>query len=106
VSERDRFRISTDHDCATVWVEGDVDASEAQELEHILLDLIEAGARQLAVDVARVSFMGSAGLTAFVVANKRLSTKNGGAISLRAPSKSIRRIFEITGLDSVFPVIE
>lgn len=90
-------------DLGRVTVTGEVDLVEAQRLQRAVLDLVDGGARELVVDLSGVSFMGSTGLGALVVGHNRL-LEEGGSLTLRNPSKAVRRVLEITSLDQVLPI--
>ena len=88
---------------ATVWVTGDVDCYTSPELRTALVALIQEGAQQVTIDVSGSQFIDSTGLSVLVGALKRLR-ENGGNMVVKSPSDPARRLFEITGLDTVFEV--
>lgn len=60
-----------------VMVAGDLDASTASHLYDALSDLELAEARQVVIDLAKVTFMDSTGLSVLVTEHKRLEYVNG-----------------------------
>ncbi len=88
---------------ATVRVTGDLDCYTAPQLRSALLDLAEGGTRQVTLDVGATQFMDSTGLSVLVGGLKRLREK-GGTMVLKAPTPATLRLFEVTGLQSVFDI--
>lgn len=58
---------------------------------------------KIAVDLADVEYVSSAGLRVLVSAMKT-AVRNGSEFELRNPNESVMEIFEITGLDDVLPI--
>ncbi|MFI7022955.1 STAS domain-containing protein [Micromonospora sp. NPDC049900] len=84
-------------------VGGEVDVYTAPRLRERLLELIDAGARHVVVDLGRVDFLDSTGLGVLVGALKRLRTADG-TFSLVCDKEPLLKIFRITALDQVFPL--
>ena len=100
------FRIDEDHPrpgTAVLALEGDADLHSANELNARLGAAIESGAVLLVVDLARVTFIDSMALGVLLEAMKRLRAR-GGALRIVGPGPNLRRIFEITLLDRIFPL--
>ena len=87
-----------------VRLEGELDAFVAPELRDRLHRAVErrASGETLVVDLGRVTFMDSTILGALVGAMRRMRER-GGELQLVYPPPPASRIFELTGLDSVFP---
>lgn len=86
---------------AIVRVTGDLDCYTAPQLRSALLALVADGVRQVTLDVGETHFVDSTGLSVLVGGLKRLR-EHGGNLVLKAPTGATRRLFEITGLDTVF----
>ena len=84
-----------------VAVHGAVDLFAAPELKRRLIDVVNRGAREIILDLSATDFLDSTGLGALLTAYKRLSGR-GGRLVVVPGSTSISRVFEITGLDSIF----
>lgn len=97
VTEPDFFRIVTEC-CARACVElqGDIDGDEAQRLVEVLVDLV-VRVRRVDVDVAAVTFFGSAALTALVT-GLLAAREAGHRLHLVSLTEPIRRLLDITGL--------
>jgi anti-sigma B factor antagonist len=82
---------------------GELDVNTAPELREQLARLVTEGARTVVVDLAAVTFVDSTALSVLVSALKRLRQADGD-LQLEAPSPSVRRVFEITGLTRLFTI--
>jgi anti-sigma B factor antagonist len=87
-----------------VAVRGDLDLHTAPELREVLGRAIDEGRSRLVVDLTETTYMDSSGLTALVVAHKRVR-KRGGQLVVVNVDPSIGRTFEITGLHLLFPLV-
>ena len=87
-----------------VAVSGELDASTASDLYGALADLEIENARNVVLDLAGVAFMDSTGLGVIVTEHKRLQHDNG-TLTIFSPPSSVRRLFEITGLDSMLDIV-
>ena len=85
-----------------VQVRGDVDLSTSPELGDTLTGAIDGG-NSVVLDLSEVTFIDSTGLNTLIRALKACET-NGGALALgpKLPAQ-VSRVFEITGLDDLFP---
>lgn len=97
MTEPDFLRIVTEG-CGQARVElrGDIDGDEAQQLGEVLDDLASRVER-VDVDVAAVTFFGSAGLTALVT-GLVTAREAGHRLRLVSLTDQIRRLLDITGL--------
>ena len=84
-------------------VNGEVDVYSAPRLRERLVDLVSQGHRQIVVDLEGVDFLDSTGLGVLVGGLKRLRS-HGGDLSLVCTQARILKVFEITGLMTVFSV--
>jgi anti-sigma B factor antagonist len=108
MSERAQIGITSerlDDDSGLVSVSGESDLYTAPQLKGEVLRLIGAGSNRLVVDLTRTSFVDSATLGVLLGGLKRLRPK-GGEIVLVIADPNIRKIFEITLLDRVFPIVD
>ena len=90
---------------AVVVVRGEIDAHTAPQLRERLLELVTDGIDRLVVDLRDVDFIESVGLGTLIAARKRLRPFDKSLCLVLAPEQTVlRRTFEITGLDRVFPI--
>ena len=81
-----------------------IDAHVAGAFRSALIDRIDAGARQVIVNLSHVEFMDSSGLGALVSALKRLGQE--GTLKVCAPGPNVRSMFELTRLNRVIAILE
>ncbi len=86
-------------------MEGEVDLSNAAGLREHLIEQVQQGNYNLAVDLAGVEFMDSSGL-AVLISGLRRSKEHGGSLVLISPTSSVERVLTITGLDRVFNIYD
>lgn len=94
---------AVDSDTHVIELGGEVDLYTAPEFKERLVQLIEEGKKQLVVDLSKATFIDSTTLGVLVGGVKRLRP-SGGALTLVCTDQNISKIFEITGLDRVFPI--
>ncbi len=82
---------------------GEVDLYTAPEFKEQLLHVIGRGAKDVVVDFSDTTFIDSTTLGVLVGGVKRLRP-SGGQLSLVCSDRNITKIFEITGLNKVFPI--
>jgi anti-sigma B factor antagonist len=102
------FDIKTEHagdDVYVIALTGEIDLYTAPEFKQQLLDVIEKGGQQVVVDLTDTTFIDSTTLGVLVGGVKRLRP-NGGQLSIVCSDRNITKIFEITGLNRVFPIHE
>ena len=101
------FGVATarDGDTVVVVLTGEVDLYTAPQLEHELKRAVEESAEHIVVDMTQTTFIDSTTLGVLVGCLKRL-TPSGRRLALVIADTSIRRVFDITGLDRVFPIYD
>jgi anti-sigma B factor antagonist len=82
---------------------GEIDLYTAPQFKERMLELIEQGKQRIVVDLSEATFIDSTTLGVLVGGVKRLRPA-GGALALVCTDDNITKIFEITGLDRVFPI--
>jgi anti-sigma B factor antagonist len=88
---------------ASVMLSGEIDLASAPELQHCLAWLVSFGVVQIVLDLTNVTFLGSTGISVFVMALKR-TEQAGGSLIVSNASPAAFRIFEITGLVDLLSV--
>ena len=100
------FDIKTEQlgdDAYVISLAGEVDLYTAPDFKQQLLQAIADGSKNVIVDFTNATFIDSTTLGVLVGGVKRLRT-NDGQLSLVCSDRNITKIFEITGLDRVFPI--
>ena len=102
------FDIKTEQlgdDAYVIALSGEVDLYTAPEFKQQLLEVIGKGGKEVVVDLSDTTFIDSTTLGVLVGGVKRLRP-NGGQLSLVCSDQNITKIFEITGLNKVFPIYD
>ena len=100
------FDIKTEKlrdDAYLIALSGEVDLYTAPDFKQQLLEVVGQGGKEVVVDFTDTTFIDSTTLGVLVGGVKRLRP-NGGQLSLVCADRNITKIFEITGLDKVFPI--
>lgn len=85
-------------------VVGDADLHSAPELRDRLRGAIDGGATTLVVDLSSTTVIDSTSLGVLLGGMKQLRELGGGQVRVVVPRPEIRRVFEITLLDRIFPL--
>ncbi|MBO0708811.1 MAG: STAS domain-containing protein [Candidatus Dormibacteraeota bacterium] len=88
---------------AVVELRGELDISSAASLRERLLDILADHAHSLVLDLSRLVFIDSTGLSVLVAAERR-AQELGGTLSLVGPQKIVARVLRVTSLDKHFPI--
>ena len=92
-----------DADTHVIELGGEIDLYTAPEFKERMVQVIEDGKKQVIVDLSKATFIDSTTLGVLVGGVKRLRPA-GGSLTLVCTDPNICKIFEITGLDRVFPI--
>jgi anti-anti-sigma factor len=84
-------------------VSGEIDLQVADELRGAGLAAVSADG--VAIDLSEVTFIDSSGLAALIEINN-VTQSAGQRLTLVSPSRTVRRILELTGLTQAFMVSE
>ncbi len=96
-SKRDGVHIFT--------IGGRIDALGVDDVDHALQGAVSAGERNIVLDMSDVSFINSAGSRALATTRTRLRAR-GGDLKLAALSYQVLRVFQLVGLNRIFPPYE
>jgi anti-sigma B factor antagonist len=91
-----------DYATYVIAVAGEADLYSAPELKRALDEAIEAGGRDIIVDMTKTTFLDSTALSVLVEATKRLRPE--GRVALVCVDQNLVKIFRITALDRLFPL--
>jgi anti-sigma B factor antagonist len=96
-----------DESTSIVALEGELDLERAPSLKWALVDSLDAGYKQLVVDLTQVRFMDSTALSVLVGVNKSLDA--GARMAIVCTNENVLKIFELSGMDAafaIFPTLE
>lgn len=96
------IRIDVESTRTVVHLVGEIDASNSNRLRALLGERVDDD-HDVVIDLAGVRFIDSSGLGVLVGALRRFEG-TGQALILQAPSASIMRVLEMTGLADVLPI--
>ena len=91
---------------ALVTVRGEMDGSNARDLEDELIRLERDGRSQIALDVSRLAFIDSTGLAVIVRAHRRMERDGHILILVRPLGQQVVRAFELSGLDEALLFVD
>ena len=98
-----RIEVANTTSPTTVVLAGEIDIATAGRVRDALIAISNGGENKVVVDMTNVTFMDSTGLAALVGPLKRFRSMNG-EIVLRAPTRGVQKVLEITGLTRVFTI--
>lgn len=88
-------------DLEVLEFEGDLDFHSSPEVRTALSKLAENQTRKILIDLQKVSYIDSSGLATFVELFQKLK-RYGGKLVLFNLTASVRSVFEIAKLDTIF----
>ena len=92
--------------CVVMSLGGEIDLYTAPRLHGELFTLLSGdGPVQVVVDMSEVDFCDSTGMNVLLAAHRR-AREQGGDLELAAPRPAVRKILQVTGLESVFTVLD
>jgi anti-sigma B factor antagonist len=102
-----RLRVTVDdrEHYALVTVVGEVDVTTGSQLREPLHELVEQRKHRHVVDLREVTFLDSTGLGILVSDHKRLRDRDGSLHVVCQPG-IVSRVFRLTGVDRVVPLVE
>jgi len=100
-----QISVRRNGDVAVIDLAGEVDAYTSARFREVMIDIIDDGGVNLIVSMAKVEYIDSSGLGALVGGLKRTSERKG-RIVLVCDQSQVRKVFEITGLEKVFPIFD
>ena len=85
---------------------GEIDLYTAPRLHGELVAILSGDEPvQVVVDMSGIEFCDSTGMNVLLAAHRR-AREQGGDLELAAPRPAIRKVLQVTGLESVFTVLD
>ena len=102
-----QFEISSEmvHGTGRLIISGELDLSTVPHLRAKADALLEQSAQHLILDLSRMTFVDSSGLSMFIALNDQ-ATRENWTLSLTKPPDSAFSVFSITGTDEHLPFID
>jgi anti-sigma B factor antagonist len=86
----------------TLVLSGELDCASVDELQPLVVRICSEGARDIVLDITRLSFMDSTGLQAILSA-QMVCRDHAVGFMLTPATGAVQRVFELTGLTDVLP---
>jgi anti-sigma B factor antagonist len=97
-------RFHDDHTIVTIA--GEIDLYTAPRLHSELAALLTEGMpARVVIDMSGVEFCDSTGMNVLLSCLRR-ARERGGELEIADPKPAVRKILQVTGLDSVFTLVE
>lgn len=100
-----QIKVRTCDGIPVIELAGEVDAYTSARFREVMLDAIETHGARIVISMREVDYIDSSGLGALVGGLKRVSERDG-KIVIVCDQSQVRKVFEITGLEKVFPIFE
>ena len=98
-----KIQLTNQGDIHTLELSGELDYHSSPELREKLTELTSKQAPKILVNLAGVDYMDSSGIATFVEAFQKTKRYQGRLI-LAALTPTVRGVFEIAKLDSIFEI--
>jgi anti-sigma B factor antagonist len=95
--------VRVESDRCEIILSGELDLSTAPLLRHRMAEVTGELETELLLDIRALTFIDSTGLSLIVSEHKKLKAQ-GTELVLVSPSRMARRLFELSGLDSVLSI--
>ena len=86
-----------------VCIDGEIDIATLSVFGEAVNDCMRAGEHDLVLDMSGVRFMDSQGLHMLLAAAEEMRER-GGSLVVAAPSPSVRRLLDVSGVEPVVAV--
>lgn len=93
--------VLTNH--TVLRLRGEVDLFTAPRLRAALGEMVEAGQRELIVDMRDVEYFGTAGIAALAGALAQVR-RHGGSLKVACPHPHVLKLFQLTDMNKVFRI--
>ena len=97
------FLVEYVQGCAIVAAAGEIDLCAAPALHAALTEAAESADR-IVIDLTRVTFLNSTGVTVMVDALNQHHHRQRGTLCLVGPSRAVHKVMDVTHMTSQFPI--
>lgn len=94
------------NDVSSIKLEGRFDANTSDAVEKFIREKIEKGCSQFVLNMENVSFISSAGLRVVIIIAKELRNEHQGDLHIAVLQPSVKRVFEISGLNNILKIFD
>jgi anti-sigma B factor antagonist len=99
------FNVNREGDVTVVDVDGQLIVGNRQELKRAVLAELESGERKFLIDFTDTGYIDSSGLGVLVSLSKKIR-EQGGELRLASLNEDLKTLFELTKLDTLFPIAD
>jgi anti-anti-sigma factor len=89
-----------------IKLEGRFDANTSDAVEKFIWEKIEKGRSQFVLNMENVSFISSAGLRVVIIIARELRNEHQGDLHIAVLQSSVKRVFEISGLNNILKIFD
>jgi len=93
-------------DVSSINLNGRFDANTSDAVEKFIRERIEKGRSQFVLNMENVSFISSAGLRVVIIIARELRNEHQGDLHIAALQPSVKRVFEISGLNNILKLFD
>jgi anti-sigma B factor antagonist len=98
------FLKSTNQNGVTiVQIGGQLVVGNRQELKTLIQEELDRGANKFLIDCSETGYIDSSGLAALVTLARKIR-EQGGDLRVAGLNEDLRALFELTKLDTLFPI--
>lgn len=97
--------VSKEGTLVRISLRGRMDAVSSPDFDHAIEELMSGGENEFLVEFSQLEYISSAGLQSLLAAAKRLEQQQG-KITLSGLKGAVREVFEMSGFDTLFPILE
>lgn len=97
------MQIKREGNMVYIEIENDISFSNAQDIRKEIITSMRSTDKTVIVNLAKVDFMDSYGLSIFITLLKRVK-ENGGELILEYPQLGVQRFLEMTQLDKLMEI--
>ena len=101
-----RIRTKIAEGVPVIELHGELDAYTCSMFRDTMTQIIDQGNASIVVNMVGIEYIDSSGLGTLVGGLKRASERGGKIAVVCGNSNQIRKVFEITGLEKVFPMFD
>ena len=92
------------NDVSSIKLEGRFDVNTSDAVEKFIREKIEKGCSQFVLNMGNVSFISSAGLRVVIIIARELRNEHQGDLHIAVLQPSVKRVFEISGLNNILKI--
>ena len=94
------------NDVSRINLKGRFDAYTSDSVEKFIRERIEKGRSQFVLNMENVSFISSAGLRVVIIIARELRNEHKGDLHIAVLQPTVKRVFEISGLDNILKIFD